>query len=71
MDRTSAHADPEQLESKAEEAHYVWQYFTVTNYTVAKKGRSKNACCMSYDALVVEDCQSRCTYLCASCDEPK
>ena len=27
-------ADPEQPESETAEAHYVWQYFTVTNNTV-------------------------------------
>ena len=44
-------ADVEQPESEVAEAHYVWQYFTVTNNTEAKKGgsRSKNAQCMFCD----------------------
>ena len=37
--------DPENPESEAADAHYVWQYFTVTNNTAAKKGGSKNALC--------------------------
>ncbi len=28
------------------EAHYVWQYFTVTNHTEARKGGAKNAGCI-------------------------
>ena len=36
-------------ESEVVEAHYVWQYFTVTNNTEAKKGGSKNAQCMFCD----------------------
>ena len=42
-------ADVEQPESEVAEAHYVWQYFTVTNNTEAKKGGSKNAQCMFCD----------------------
>ena len=42
-------ADLEQPESEVVEAHYVWQYFTVTNNTEAKKGGSKNAQCMFCD----------------------
>jgi hypothetical protein len=31
-------ADPKQPGSESTEAHYVWQYFTLTNHTEAKKG---------------------------------
>ncbi len=48
-DGIGAHADPEQPESEAAEAHNVWQYFTVTNHTDAKEGGPKNARCMSCD----------------------
>jgi hypothetical protein len=41
----------EQPESGAAEAHFFWQYFTVTNHTEAKKGGSKNACCMFCDKI--------------------
>ncbi len=45
-DASDADADPEHPESEAAEAHYVWQFFSVTNSTDPKKGGSKNACCM-------------------------
>ena len=45
-DEIDAHADSEQPESDAAAAHYVWQFFTVTNSTDPKKGGSKNARCM-------------------------
>ena len=40
-------ADPEQPESETAEAHYVWQYLTVTNNTAARKGGSKNDLCLN------------------------
>ena len=36
----------EHPENEAADAHYVWQFFSVTNSTDPKKGGSKNACCM-------------------------
>ena len=36
-------ANPEQPESKAAEAHFVWQYFSLANNTYPKKGEAKNA----------------------------
>ena len=45
-DASDADADPQHPESEAAEAHYVWQFFSVTNSTDPKKGGSKNACCM-------------------------
>ena len=41
--------DVEPPESEVAEAHYFWQYFTVTNNTEARKGGSKNAQCMFCD----------------------
>ena len=34
---------------KSEVAHFVWQYFAVTNNTDARKGGAKNAVCMFCD----------------------
>jgi hypothetical protein len=38
MESTLADTDPEQPESEAGEAHYVWQYAIVKSHTEAKKG---------------------------------
>ena len=36
-------------QKKSEVAHFVWQYFAVTNNTDARKGGAKNAVCMFCD----------------------
>ena len=51
MDEDGIEVDLEHTEIEAEEAHCVWQYFAVTNSTEAKKGGSKNACCMFCDSF--------------------
>ena len=52
-------ADPEQPESEAAVTHYVWQLFTVTNSTAAKKGGSKTAVCLFCDKAYSGCCASR------------
>jgi hypothetical protein len=44
-------ADSQLPEIEDAAAHYVWQYFTVTNHSNPKKGGSKNAVCMFCDKI--------------------